>query len=271
MAVILQGGEHRQCELPGALPSAWPMAQGRTDPAPQPAPAHPCCMALCCPHAESCGHTPPVPACSSPRRFLTPTRVLRSLTARAPVEMHQKLLSNKLILVQSCRRRFCCSACHNLSRLVQPRHPSRAAQQPAACAQPPEKRCGCGSAAALQPQVRSGGFSSGPSLWRGGFKSSQQCRSIRRGAGVAWVGHGAQVGALCHACVIPGPSSSGAIRLPVQRGQKRKDLLLDALRNWGRGVDAGVGDCRDPPGLGAALPGEMSFLQLRPPLCTMLA
>lgn len=227
MPVVLQGGECRQCELPGALPRARPMARGRTDQAPQSAPAHPGCTAPCCPHAESCRHT--LPACSSPRRFFTPARVLRSLTAQAPVEMHQKPLSNKLILVQSCHRRFCCSACHNLLRLVQPRRPPQAAQQPAACAQPPESCCGCGSAAALQPQVRSG---RGGGWWwshhdlhigRGGFKSSQQCRSIRRGAGVAWVGHGAQVGALCHACVIPVPSSSRATRLPVKRGQKRKD------------------------------------------------
>lgn len=154
MPVVLQGGECRQCELPGAFPRARPMARGRTDQAPQSAPAHPGCTAPCCPHAESCRHT--LPACSSPRRFFTPARVLRSLTAQAPVEMHQKPLSNKLILVQSCHRRFCCSACHNLLRLVQPRRPPRAAQQPAACAQPPDNCCGCGSAAALQPQVRSG-------------------------------------------------------------------------------------------------------------------
>lgn len=34
--------------------------------------------------------------------------------------MHQKLLSNELILVQSCHQSFCCSACHNLLCLVQP-------------------------------------------------------------------------------------------------------------------------------------------------------
>lgn len=44
------------------------------------------------------------------------------------------------------------------------------------------------------------------------------------------------MGALCHACVIPVPSSSRATRLPVKRGQKRKDLLLDAQQLPGAGA-----------------------------------
>lgn len=46
------------------------------------------------------------PDCRAPRRgarhFPTPTCALHSLTAPEPMEMHQKLLSNELILVQSC-------------------------------------------------------------------------------------------------------------------------------------------------------------------------
>lgn len=67
---------------------------------------------------------PPSPDCRAPtpgaRHFLTPTCALRSLTAPEPMEMHQKVLSNELILVQSCYQSFCRSACHNLSCLVQP-------------------------------------------------------------------------------------------------------------------------------------------------------
>lgn len=44
------------------------------------------------------------------------------------------------------------------------------------------------------------------------------------------------MGALCHACVIPVPSSSRTTRLPVKRGQKRKDLLLDAQQPPGAGA-----------------------------------
>lgn len=95
------------------------------------------------------------PACCSPRRgalhLFTPTRVLRSLTARAPVERHQKLISDKLILVQSCRRSFCCSACHNLSCLVRPHNLPPTPSCPTSptarslTSIPTERPCGCKS------------------------------------------------------------------------------------------------------------------------------
>lgn len=59
-----------------------------------------------------------------------PACVLRSLTAQAPVEMQQELMSDQLILVQSCHRSFCCSACHNLSCLLRPHHPSPLPNEP---------------------------------------------------------------------------------------------------------------------------------------------
>lgn len=103
------------------------------------------------------------PDCRAPRRgarhCFTPTCALHSLTAPEPMEMHQKLLSNELILVQSCYQSFCCSACHNLSCLVQPCPPpspgcptSPAMPLPSS---PTGSPCGCRGPLLPQPQVRS--------------------------------------------------------------------------------------------------------------------
>lgn len=72
---------------------------------------------LCAPSALPGGRLQGTATGSS---FFPPTCALHSLTAPEPMEMHQKLLSNELILVQSCHQSFCCSACHSLSCLVQP-------------------------------------------------------------------------------------------------------------------------------------------------------
>lgn len=53
MLVILQGGERRQCEPPGALLQAWPITQGGMDPALQPPPA---CPGWQRPAAPRCQH-----------------------------------------------------------------------------------------------------------------------------------------------------------------------------------------------------------------------
>lgn len=77
------------------------------------------------------------------------------LTAREPMEMHQKLLSNELILVQSCHQSFCCSACHNLLCLVQPVSLPGLPHEPAVMPLPSIPTANPGPLWAAQPQVRS--------------------------------------------------------------------------------------------------------------------
>lgn len=110
--------------------------------------------------------------------FFPPTCALHSLTAPEPMEMHQKLLSNELILVQSCHQSFCCSACHSLSCLVQPCPSPSLPPHSCPASIPTASPGGCRCPRGPQP----GDVSQDTSA---GCKSLQQCRAGSTGVGVA--------------------------------------------------------------------------------------
>lgn len=195
------------------------------------------------------------PDCRAPRRgarhFFTPTCALHLLTAPEPMEMHQKLLSNELILVQSCYQSFllfCLSQPLVSGAAVSPSLPGLPHQPSRAPAQQPHGE-------PLWVQEPSGPPAPGEVSQdtsigtRGGFKSLQQCRAVSTGVGIAWTFCvcwlcGVQGDPLC--CAQFPPHQSHVVAHPEGTRGGEHSQMPSSPRRWCRWV--GVGFAGTPPG-----------------------